>query len=163
LYELLDLPAGAPVADSAFGLLRSDYSSKPAYSALMNLLHLLADPGPSYTGQQLNFTLTGDLSNVHHLLFQKRNGFFYLAMWVEESSYDVNTKKVITVPVHRIVIQTDGKVNAVGYSFDKSGALQTAALGSSTTHVVAANDSVTVLEIDRPRPVAPILHPTVIR
>jgi hypothetical protein len=129
----------------------------------MNLLHLLADPGPSYTGQPLNFTLTGDLSDVHHLLFQKRDGSFYLAMWLEESFYDVNAKKAITVPVHRIVIQTDGKVNVIGYSFDKSGALQTASLGSSTTHVVEANDSVCVLQIDRRRPMAPILGPAVIR
>ena len=45
LYELIDLPTGHAVGDSMFGLLRSDFSAKPAYTALTNLLHLLGRPG----------------------------------------------------------------------------------------------------------------------
>ena len=59
LYELIDLPPGRPSGDSAFGLLRSDYSPKPSYSALKSLLNLLADPGPPLAGGELAFKLTG--------------------------------------------------------------------------------------------------------
>jgi hypothetical protein len=162
LYELIDLPSGRATGDSRFGLLRPDYSAKPAYTALMNLLHLLADPGPSYTGAQFNFVLTGDLSNVHHVLLQKRSGSFYLALWVEEPCYDVDSKKAIPVPDHHIVVQSDDEVTMTWHSFGKSGVMQTTSLGASTTHAVEVSDSVTVLEIDN-RPAPPVLLPPVVR
>jgi hypothetical protein len=150
LYELIDLPPGGSPADSAFGLLHSDFSSKPAYLALMNLLHLLADPGPSFTGKPFNFTLTGGLSTVHHALFEKRNGTFYLAIWVEQPAYDVDQKQAIPVPVQPVVLQTEHEVNLVSHSFNEAGAMQTAHLGVSSTYALVVSDSVTVLEIDQP-------------
>jgi hypothetical protein len=158
LYELIDLPPGHPAADSAFGLLRQDYSSKPAYSALRNLLRLLTDPGPAFVGEELDFKLLGDLSDVHHLLLQKRNGLFYLVLWIEKPSYDVVNKKATTVPVHPIVVQSTGEVRMTQRSFDKSGALQTTELESGVHHEVEVSDLVTILEIDI-RPQAPIGRP----
>ena len=153
LYELIDLPSGRSAPDSAFGLLRHDYSSKPAYSALKNLLRLLADPGPAFVGQELDFKLMGDLSDVHHLLLQKRTGVFYLALWVEEPSYDVSRKKATPVPVRSIVVQNAGKVRITQHSFDKSGDLRTAVIEPGVRHEVQVSDLVTILEIDS-RPVA---------
>ena len=150
LYELIDLPPGGSPADSAFGLLHSDFSSKPAYLALMNLLHLLADPGPSFTTKPFGFVLTGDLSAVHHVLFEKRNGTFYLAIWVEQPAYDVDQKQAIPVPVQPVVLQTEHEVNLVSHSFNEAGAMQTAHLGVSSTYALVVSDSVTVLEIDQP-------------
>jgi hypothetical protein len=161
LYELIDFPPGRGAGDSMFGLLRSDFSPKPAYSSLMNLLHLLADPGPSYAGEELKFTLTGEVSDVHHVLFQKRNGIFYLALWVEEPSYDVNGKKAIAVPTRHVVVQSDEAVRIVSHTLGKSGAVQNTTLASSTTHAVDATDYVTVLEIDS-RPAAPVMHAAVV-
>jgi hypothetical protein len=150
LYELIDLPPGGSAADSAFGLLHSDFSSKPAYLALMNLLQLLADPGPSFTTKPFGFVLTGDLSAVHHVLFEKRNGTFYLVIWVEQPAYDVDQKKAILVPVQQVVLQTEHEFNLVSHSLAESGAMQTTPLGISSTHAVAVSDFVTVLEIDQP-------------
>jgi len=151
LYELIDLPPGRGAADSGFGLLRSDLSFKPAYLALMNLLHLLADPGPSYAGKEFNFLLSGNLSQVDHALFEKRNGAFYLAIWVEQPGYDVNRKQAIPVPVHQVVLQTEGEVNVVSHSLDKTGAMRTASLGISAAHAVEVSDLLTILEIDQIR------------
>ena len=156
LYELIDMPPGHAVGDSMFGLLRSDFSAKPAYMALANLLNLLADPGPSYAGQPFNFTLTGDVSDVHHVLFQKRDGTFYLALWVEEPSYDVNGKKAIVVPAHHIVIQFEQETGVVAHSLGASGAVQTSALGTGTTHALDVSDYVTILEL-KDRPPAPVM------
>jgi hypothetical protein len=162
LYELIDLPPGHAASDSMFGLLHSDFSSKPAYSALTNLLHLLADPGPAYSGEDLSFVLTGDISDVHHVLLQKRNGTFYLALWVEEPAYDMNAKKAIAVPTRHVVIQSDQNVSVVVHSFGKSGVLQNTSLANGTTHAIDATDYVTVLEIDnRPPPpvmLVPVIH-----
>jgi hypothetical protein len=150
LYELIDFPNGGSAADSGFGLLRPDLSSKPAYLALANLLHLLDDPGPSYPVTPFSFALTGDLSNLHHALFEKRDGSFYLAIWVEQPAYDVDRRKVIPVLVHQVVLHTDREVNLVSHAFDPSGAMRTASLGVGTTHGVEVSDSLTVLEIDQP-------------
>jgi hypothetical protein len=153
LYELIDLPPGFPAGDSKFGLLRSDFSPKPAYTALVNLLHLLSDPGPSYPAAELNFTLTGDMSNVDHVLFQKRDGSFYLALWVEEPSYDVNSKKTMPVSTHHVVIQSDDGIDLIAHSFGQSGTATTTSLAPGTTHAIDVSDSVTVLELDtRPQP-----------
>jgi hypothetical protein len=156
LYELVDLPPGHASGDSMFGLLRSDFSPKSAYSALANLLHLLADPGPSYTGEESNFTLTGDVSDVHHVLFEKRDGTFYLALWVEEPSYDVDNKRFIQVPAHHIVIQSEDEIGIVAHSFGKSGAVQTTSMATATTHAIDVSDYLTVLELDD-RPAAPVM------
>jgi len=167
LYELIDMPAGFPAGDSNFGLLRSDFSAKPAYSALLNLLHLLSDPGPSYTPQDLGFTLTGDVANIDHLLFQKRDGTFYLALWVEEPSYDVNSKKTLPVSTHHVVVQFDEAGAVVVHAFGQSGTVQTTSLPSSTTHDIDVTDYITILELDGhpqlPIPQAPVMLTPVVR
>lgn len=161
LYELVDMPAGFPAGDSKFGLLRSDFSVKPAYSALVNLLHLLSDPGSSYAGQDLSFTLTGDVANIDHVLFQKRDGTFYLALWVEEPSYDVNSKKTLSVPAQHVVVQLDDAADVVVHAFGPSGTVQTTSLASSTTHDIDVTDYVTILELNGrsklPVPQAPVM------
>lgn len=162
LYELIDLPSARPSGDSGFGLLRTDYSPKPAYSVLVNLLRLLVDPGPAFATQDLGFKLTGDLSDVHHLLLQKRNGVFYLALWVEASSYDIDGKRGISVPTHHVIIQNDKEVGMRQHVFNKSGALQTLSLDNGVKHEVEVGDSVTVLEIDDGRPAAPLMNPPVV-
>jgi hypothetical protein len=162
LYELVDLPPGHSTGDSRYGLLRSDFSPKPGYSALTNLLHLLADPGPSHTADEFNFTLSGDISDVHHVLFEKRDGSFYLALWVEEPSYDVDSKKSIAVPTHHVVIQSDEEMGILAHSFGKAGAVQITSLASNTTHAIDVSDYVTILQFDsRPAPpvlLAPVVH-----
>lgn len=162
LYELIDLPSRRSEGDSSFGLLRSDFSPKPAYSALKNLLHLLSDPGAAFVAQDLSFKLTGELSNVHHLLLQKRNGIFYLALWVEEPGYDIDSKRAISVPSHSVVLQTDEGVRMVRHTLDKSGGMQSAPLQSDASHELDVSDSVTVIEIDDSRPAAPVMYPPVV-
>lgn len=161
LYELIDLPPRRSAGESSFGLLRSDFSPKPAYSALMNLLHLLADPGPSFAGEELDFKLGGELSNVHHLLLEKRNGVFYLALWVEEAGYDSASKKATPVATHAVVIQTDRAMGMIRHWFDVSGTMHAGALDAGTTHNIDVSDSVTLLEMDS-RPEAPLLYPPVV-
>jgi hypothetical protein len=161
LYELVDLPPRRSAGDSAFGLLRFDFTPKPAYSALKNLLQLLADPGPAFAGEELGFKLRGELSNVHHLLFEKRNGVFYLAFWVEEPGYDSATKKATPAEPHAVVIQTDRVIGMTRHWFDASGEMHAAALDAAATHKVEVSDSVTIFEMDS-RPAAPLLNPPVV-
>jgi hypothetical protein len=162
LYELIDLPNGSTSADKGFGLLRADFSHKPSYTALASLLSLLADPGSSFAPADLAFQLTGDLTNVHHILFQKRNGWFYLALWVEEPAYDVDGKKSITVKPRQVIVHTTKETGGVMRTFDASGVLKSAELPGSTTHSVQVSDSVSILEIGN-YPVPPIMNVPVVQ
>jgi hypothetical protein len=89
-YELIDEfddPEGTN-AEAHFGLLRHDLSPKPAYTAMKNLLGLLADPGPDFTPDSLDITASGLPSDVRYLLTQKRDGRFVLLLWRDVSIYD---------------------------------------------------------------------------
>ena len=102
VHELVDEHPVANVAEANFGLLRNDWSPKPAYTGIRNLLHLLNDPAPAqpskpWKPEALDFELTGDTANVRHLLLQKRDGTFYLVLWQAVKSYDFERKLDIGV------------------------------------------------------------------
>ena len=70
----------------SFGLIRADFSEKPAYRSVENLIALLNDKGISFTPGKLRYSLEGATADVHRTLLQKRNGDFYLLLWQEISS-----------------------------------------------------------------------------
>ena len=98
-YELLDEqpdPGGADKEDH-FGLLRNDLSPKPAFDALRNTISIVADPGAPFAPGPLDLRLSeggvelpaDESTNLHHLLLQKRDGSFYLALWRTSSVWSV--------------------------------------------------------------------------
>jgi hypothetical protein len=106
-YEMVDLNNDPRTSDRAkhWGLLRSDYTAKPAYVALKNLVGLLSDPGPSFAPGSLDYSLSGDLTNVSQMLLQKRDGRFYLVLWQEVLGYDVDKDTYISVAPRRVTLK----------------------------------------------------------
>jgi hypothetical protein len=93
-YELVDEfpdPSHSE-AESDFGLLRNDLSPKPAFTALQNLTSILADPGPAFTPGHLDYTISGDQSELNQVLLQKRDGSYYLALWRSESVWNPKSR-----------------------------------------------------------------------
>lgn len=81
LYALLDYPAGSGTGQD-FGLLNPDYTPKPAWTRLMQLMSYFADSGTS-PQNLLTFTLSGDATGaLHMVLFQKSNGTYILVPWL---------------------------------------------------------------------------------
>ena len=81
-YELFDEGTTADQEDH-FGLFRVDGSPKPAATSLGNLTSILADNGPA-RHDSLPFGIAdsdGDAGDVHHVLLQKSDGTFYIALW----------------------------------------------------------------------------------
>lgn len=97
-YELIDAYNNSNARDSNFGLLRNDGSEKPAYLALKNLLGLLNDPGSDFKQATLDYSLSGDTTNLHHTLLQKCDGKFYLILWQEVPSFDPQQQTELFVP-----------------------------------------------------------------
>ena len=93
LYEFADIGLSNEVADLNFGLLRNDGTPKAQFFALKQLLSLLADPGPSFTTTRLDFALASTARSLQHTLLQKRDGTFYLALWLNELSFDRVTQQ----------------------------------------------------------------------
>ena len=92
------LPSGASIRknflyifwddeNAGFNVLGPDGEITLAYTALQNLINLLADPGPSFVPGPLDYELSGSLADVETVLFQKRNGVFYLALWIGKSMW----------------------------------------------------------------------------
>ena len=64
-----------------FGLLNSNGSPRLQFTALKNFVTLFKDPGSAFTAGTLKYTLGGSLTSIQQMLFQKRDGRFYLAIW----------------------------------------------------------------------------------
>jgi hypothetical protein len=97
-YELLDQGTSPTNREQHFGLIRYDGSPKPLYTALSRFQGLVADPGPAFTPQHLEYSLSGDLGAVHRLLLQKRDGHFQLLLWQEVKSYDASAGDLDVAP-----------------------------------------------------------------
>jgi len=109
IYELLDQAVDPDYNDHEdhFGLLRSDFSYKPAANSVKNLFTLLSDANPSsssFAPASLDYSITGGNTNLHHTLLQKADGTFYLALWQETQSYDPNTDTIVNVPTVPITL-----------------------------------------------------------
>nr|WP_277881676.1 PA14 domain-containing protein [Phormidium sp. FACHB-592] len=115
-YELMDQKADPNNSENNYGIIRSNGTPKPAYTALKNLITLLDDPKPEVVPAPttpttsapttpviatpapittpapaaplgaLNFSMGGSTQNVHHTLLEKSNGDFYLVLWLEVPS-----------------------------------------------------------------------------
>lgn len=99
LYELLD-----EVSSPGYGLLSSDLTPKPAFTAVENLVSNLQDKGPSFSPGKLAYSIAGGGSSLNHLLLQKRDGSFWLILWLEEASFDPATTTPITVTPQQITL-----------------------------------------------------------
>ena len=103
-YQFLDEGTDRNNYDQTWGILRADCSEKPAYGALRNTINLLKDPGANFTPGALTYELTGSKTNIYKKLFQKSNGIFYLVIWQEARGYNLNTKKLITIPERALTL-----------------------------------------------------------
>ena len=86
MYELLDEHTPTTYKDpneDRYGLFRSNLSPKLPATAIGNLLALLSDRGPAFTPGSLDLAFTGsNLTAFESVLFQKRDGTFWLAFWM---------------------------------------------------------------------------------
>jgi hypothetical protein len=96
MYELMDEKPEA-TQENSFGLIRYDGSPKPAFYAVKNLVSLLNDTSSRSTLGTLNFSLTGDTTNLHHTLLQKTNGDYFLVLWSNATSTDASLSQSVTL------------------------------------------------------------------
>jgi uncharacterized protein YjiK len=107
VYELLDSYPN-PAKDfneQNMGLVRSDFTYKPSAIAVKNLITLLEDPGRPFTPGALDYTVADSSGGyVRHFALQKQNGDYYILLWLEADSYDMEAKGDINVPPQPITL-----------------------------------------------------------
>jgi hypothetical protein len=148
LYELLD-----EVSSPGYGLLNSDLSPKPAFTAVENLLSTLSDQGASqaasFTPGSLPYTLSGGDQNLNHLLLEKSDGTYWLVLWLEEPSWDPVNVAALAVQPENITLELDGADTATtAYQFDDSGNVTTVPLTMDQYDTsLTVSDQVTIVKI----------------
>jgi hypothetical protein len=143
LYELADdVEAGENPVDYHWGLLDSTGAVKPAFTALSNLVGLLADPGPTFTPAPLAGNIQGSAGSVHTALLGKRDGSYVVVVWNEVQSYDF-VNNVPLNPAAQTVTLTLGKM-PISVSVQ-----QLDAAGNVAAKVVAAGQTLTLPVTDK--------------
>jgi Bacterial Ig-like domain (group 2) len=124
LYELIDN------SNCYWGLLAANFSPKPAYTAIHNVLSLLQDVNFGRPGK-LNYALTGQTQNVDQVLLQKSNGVFYLAIWLGVQSADPdNPSTIYNVAPQRVILNTNTPIGAATtYVLDDGGDVTSTSTG----------------------------------
>ena len=142
VYELLD-EVGSP----GYGLVDSNMNPKPAYLALQNMIANLTDKGPSFTPGELAYSLTGGDSTLKQILFEKRDGTFWLVLWLEQSSWDeVNLVETPVTPQKlTFTLNSSYEVSKIG-TIDNTGNMNWTNSGTSTA-TIQVSDAVTMVEI----------------
>ena len=137
--------------EGASGLLRNDLSEKPSFRAIKNLITILSDKGPDFPSGALNYTVNGTMDNVRQILFQKRNGDFYLMVWLEVSSWDFNTQIDLYPPPQQVVLtlQDNNRISsAILYAFNNSGYVNAVSLTINNNQVTFnITDKITILKL----------------
>ena len=149
LYELVDdfLDTTHQNPEYNLGLLNNDFTSKPAATAVKNLIHLLKDPGASFTPSTLNFTLTGGNADLHQVLLQKSDGTFWLALWQNVSVFDNPTSTDLTNPDLPVTLTFDSAFASAATYLPDGSILPTATFASGLQLHLNVPDQVLLVQI----------------
>jgi hypothetical protein len=102
IYELIDLrpDPGKVEPESNFGLLRNDFSPKPAFTAVKNMLQIVGT-GSASEPEPIQFSATGP---GRYLLIQKADGTYIAFLWRLDSVWDRHAGEPIAVTPERVTI-----------------------------------------------------------
>ncbi|MGK2936549.1 MAG: hypothetical protein ACSLFR_01905, partial [Solirubrobacteraceae bacterium] len=134
-------------AEAHFGLLRQDFSMKPAAVRMRNLMRLVDPAATAGTAAALDFTLQGDLTGVERVLLRRADGMFVLAVWQKARVYDEYARREIGVPARALTLRTAAPM-AVGVGLTAQG--PDAAPVSASTHstsLTIPGDDVMVVQL----------------
>jgi hypothetical protein len=154
LYELIDEkpePAGRD-QEQHFGLLRSDFSEKPAFVALKHMLGLLGRP-QALSPRAIDLSLGGDTRGVQQMLLQKTDRRYTLVLWQGASEWDTERRTVLPVPARQVQLSLPAEARvAVGRPVRSAKLASLAGARQRTPLSVPADPLFVELEFSRPPP-----------
>lgn len=154
-YELVDLGADQTAQDATWGILRSDFTEKPAFTTLKNLIAILDDPSPNASPGGLFYSLSGAPTGVHDLLLQDSTGKFYLILWLELPQWDVNTYQAITVPSQSVDLKLGKQFDFIRRYNPGAGTSVVQTITDASTATLSVGTTPMVLELEGPSAYTP--------
>lgn len=143
VYELLD-----EQSSPGYGLMHSDVSPKGAYNAIQNLIANLWDLGPSFTPGQLAYSIQGGDSTLNQLLLQKRDGSFWMILWLEQSGFDTVNYVPTPVTPQAVTLTLDSSYVAPNIgTFDDNGNVTWTSPAASSVIPLTITDNLTIVKI----------------
>jgi hypothetical protein len=143
IYELMDDPSSPP----GIGLMHSDGTPRPAYTAVATLMHLLSDTPGARSPGKLAYTLQGNTGGLETTLLQKQDGSFWLALWNPGCIYEVNRLQSTPIAPRTVTISVGGgEVIGNAWTFDETGQAQQKSIQTATA-TLPIGSAVTLLEI----------------
>jgi hypothetical protein len=79
---------------------------------LRNTIEILADRGPAFAPTAAAYSLGGDAADVHHLLLQKRDGTYYLALWRATDVWAPASQTDLQAPSGRVTLDFERQVTS---------------------------------------------------
>jgi hypothetical protein len=115
VYEFLDEHPDPGLGDQEqhFGMIKSDNTPKPSFTAVKNLISLLKEPGKTVEPEALEYVLSGNTTNLRHTLLQKSDGRYYLVLWANATVYDAAAKTDILNPTQPLYITFNCKFSSI--------------------------------------------------
>lgn len=111
LYELLDLRSDPMDSQANYGLLRSDFSAKPAFTALRNLLAMTGAQRPA-TVTPLQVAVAGDTTDLRTLALQHDAVTYTLVLWRTASVWDRVAQTPLAVAPEPYTVTVAGATSA---------------------------------------------------
>lgn len=142
LYEMLE-----NVDSPGYGLVRLDMTPKPGFYAIKSLITLFKDARFNTPGK-LQYTLSGTMDNVQHVVFQKSDGTYMMAIWLGVASANpVAPYETYTITPQVVNIATQTPVGAASVSIlDDEGHLTSSPVRTTNgATTVSINDRVTIV------------------
>jgi hypothetical protein len=149
LYELVDehADAGLTNAEDHFGLLRSDFSEKPAFQSLATLLRLTDGSGPGFALTPLRLNVVGAPTDMRRLLLQTGPQSYALVLWRDVSVWDTTQRRALTVTPVAVGVKLGSEVSGVAlHRLDQAGS-PTAVSGPAPSLDVPVGGAPVVLTI----------------
>ena len=105
-YELIDGGSDPKSVDQEanFGMLRADYSPKPQYNAMRNMLALLDDTEEAFTPGSLSYRASGAGNELRQLLTQRSDGTFVLLLWRDVSIWAPYQRTRMSVDTENVTV-----------------------------------------------------------
>jgi hypothetical protein len=105
-YELIDEKPDPNDRDPEqhYGLLRNDFTPKPAFTALKNLLTLVGRGGEEPRLRPLSMRLSGADEGVRELVLQKADGSYLVALWRLNSVWNIDRRRAIPIAERPVTV-----------------------------------------------------------
>jgi len=147
LYELADF-----AKSGNYGLLYADGTPKPSFVAVKGLLNLLADPGPAFAVTPLGYAVNGGGPELRHMAFQKRDGTYFVALWLARASYDPRTRQTMPMATQAVAVMLPRAMRHLRtHQWQPDGEVAAHPSAATTTMIpVTVSDALTIVELTQP-------------